>query len=273
MFLIWVSFSQQSIVKAQEQVSAAGKFVTVNGAKIYYEEHGRGEPLVLLHGFGRTSADWKPFIGEYAKKYRVIAWDMRGHGRSGSTDTSKVFLHQAAAKDLLALLEKLDLKKVKAIGHSSGGIVILQAAILAPDRFEAIIPVSAQLNFSPQVRDFIKKNARPEDYYRFNELEPQHGKAKGQLIARQFYHFSELQGDPAITPAQLASIKARTLIVHGDNDFVPVAEAVEVHKHIPKAHLWVVPNGWHMPHVGGGKEADFIRKSLEFLGGEWREER
>jgi len=52
-----------------------------------------------------------------------------------------------------------------------------------------------------------------------------------------------------------------------------VAEAVEMHKHIPKAHLWVVPNGWHMPHAGGGKEADFIGKSLEFLGGEWRQER
>ena len=60
-------------VDAQEPVASNGKFVTVNGAKIYYEEYGQGEPLILLHGFGRTLADWKPFIPEFSKQYHVIA--------------------------------------------------------------------------------------------------------------------------------------------------------------------------------------------------------
>ncbi|HNV30685.1 MAG TPA: alpha/beta hydrolase, partial [Cyclobacteriaceae bacterium] len=53
-----------------------GKFVDANGIKIYYEEYGQGEPLLLLHGFGGTTDDWRPFIQEYSKNYRVIAWDM-----------------------------------------------------------------------------------------------------------------------------------------------------------------------------------------------------
>ncbi|HTE29692.1 MAG TPA: alpha/beta hydrolase [Chryseolinea sp.] len=259
-------------VEAQESVAPSGKFVTVNGAKIYYEEYGQGEPLILLHGFGRTLADWKPYIPEFSKKYRVIAWDMRGHGRSTNPDTSKVFLHATAAKDLLALLEKLNLKKVKAIGHSSGGIVILYAATMEPDRFEAIVPVSAQLYYSVQTREFIKMNAKPESYYQFNEMEKQHGKIKGQFLARQFYHFHELYGDPSITPDQLATIIAKTLIVHGDNDFVPVSQAWGMFQNIPNAHLWVVPNGWHLPLVGEQNVIDFTRRTLEFLGGQWNAE-
>jgi len=273
LFLCWLTTVPMATAYAQAPATPDGKFVAANGANFYYEESGQGEPLLLLHGFGRTAADWKPFIADYAKKYRVIAWDMRGHGRSTGADTGKVFLHLAAAKDLLAFMDKLDLKKVRAVGHSSGGIIILNAAILAPDRFEAIVPVSAQVNFSQPVRDFIKQNAKPEDYYQFNELEQQHGKTKGQLIARQFYHFHELEGDPAITAEQLAAIKARTLIVHGDNDFIPLAQPLEMHRNIPNARLWIVPNGWHMPHLGGANETDFSRRTLEFLSGEWSKER
>ncbi|MEP6738546.1 MAG: alpha/beta hydrolase [Chryseolinea sp.] len=257
------------IIKAQEPVAPNGKFITANAAKLYYEEYGQGEPLILLHGFGRTLEDWKSFIPEFSKYYRVIAWDMRGHGRSTNPDTSKVFLHATAANDLLALIQKLNLKKVKVIGHSSGGIVILYAATKEPDRFDAIVPISAQLYYSSQTRDFIKNNAKPESYYEFNELEKQHGKTKGQLIARQFYHFNELYGDPSISPDQLSRIKARSLIVHGDNDFVPVAQAWEMYKNIPYAHLWIVPNGWHLPHVGASNGTDFTSRTLEFLNGDW----
>ena len=272
-FLTILSWSilSTSISHAQDPIASNGKFINVSGAKIYYEEYGQGEPLILLHGFGRTLADWQPFIPEFSKHYRVIAWDMRGHGRSTNADTSKVFLHATAANDLLALLEKLNLKKVKAIGHSSGGITILYAAVKEADRFDAIVPISAQMYFSMQTRETIKTIAKPEAYYEFNELEKQHGKIKGRLIARQFYHFHELYGDPSITPDQLATIKARSIIVHGDNDFVPVSQAWEIYQSIPNAHLWVIPDGWHMPHLGAN-EGEFIKKTLEFLRGDWSKE-
>lgn len=267
--LCWAVLLSITTVAAQEPIASNGKFVNVDGARIYYEEYGQGEPLILLHGFGRTLADWKPFISEFSKNYHVIAWDMRGHGRSTNQDTSEIFLHATAANDLLGLLEKLNLNKVKAIGHSSGGMVILYAATKEPDRFEAIIPISAQMYYSLQTREAIKNYAKPEDSYQYNEFEKLHGEIKGRLIARQFYHFHELYGDPSITPDQLAAIKARSLIIHGDNDFVPVSQAWEIYSNIPNARLWIVPNGWHIPHVGGAREIDFIRITLEFLKGDW----
>ena len=85
---------------AQEAVSARGHFADLNRARIYYEDHGSGEPLLLLHNFGSTASQWKTYIDDWAPRYRVIAWDMRGHGRSTNPSSSDVFLHAEAARDL-----------------------------------------------------------------------------------------------------------------------------------------------------------------------------
>jgi pimeloyl-ACP methyl ester carboxylesterase len=254
---------------AQEPVSANGKFVTANGAKIYYEEYGQGEPLLLLHGFSGTASAWKPFVAEYAKKYRVIVWDMRGHGRSTNPDTTLAFLHATAAKDLLAMMDQLQLNNVKGIGHSSGGMTLLYAASMAPERFDAIIPVAAQVYYSVPVREWIVKNAQPDKWYGERGLEKTHGKEKGLRLARQFYNFHKLEGDPALTPDRLGKIKARTLIVHGDNDFVPVSQAWEMFQGIPNARLWISPNTGHAPQYGEENMADFIKRTLAFLSGDW----
>ena len=258
-----------TFVLAQEPVSPNGKFANINGAKIYFEEYGQGEPLILLHGFARTSSDWQSFIPEFSKHFRVIVWDMRGHGRSTNPDTSIIFRHAVAAQDLLTFMDTLKLKKAKVIGHSSGGIIILYAATMQPERFDAIVPMSAQMYYSLQTREFIEKNAKPDSSYEFNEGEKLHGKLKGMLIARQFYNFHKLKGDPSITPDQLATIKARTLIIHGDNDFVPVSQAWEMFQNILNAHLYIIPNGWHLPQLGPLNGADFLRRTLEFLKGDW----
>src|SRR6218665_1643079 len=83
-------------VLAQEPVSSNGKFATINGLKIYYEESGRGMPVMLLHHYFATASQWKTYIPELAKKYKVIAVDLPGHGRSDYMDTTKVFLHKKA---------------------------------------------------------------------------------------------------------------------------------------------------------------------------------
>jgi pimeloyl-ACP methyl ester carboxylesterase len=258
-----------TFVLAQEPISPNGKFIHINGANIYYEEYGQGDPLILLHGFARTASDWQSFIPEFSKHFRVVVWDMRGHGRSTNPDTSIIFRHAVAAQDLLTLMDTLKLQKAKVIGHSSGGIITLYAAMMQPGRFDAIVPMSAQMYYSLQTREFIEKNAKPDLSYEFNEGEKLHGKSKGMFIARQFYNFHKLKGDPSITPDQLATIKARTLIIHGDNDFVPVSQAWEMYQHIPNAHLYIIPNGWHIPHSEPLNAADFTRRTLEFLKGDW----
>jgi pimeloyl-ACP methyl ester carboxylesterase len=80
--------------------------------------------------------------------------------------------------------------------------------------------------------------------------------------------FAELQGDPALTTEDLQGITARTLVVHGDNDIIPVAQAWEIYRNIPNARIWISPNTGHMPHRGAANERDFISRTLDFLDGE-----
>jgi pimeloyl-ACP methyl ester carboxylesterase len=262
-FFICIVFHLQ--LCSQEKIQVNGKFVDVNNAKIYYQESGSGDPLILLHGFGKTASDWDPFIDSLSRHYKVIAWDMRGHGRSSSIDTSNIFLHKTAAMDLVEMIKVLRLENVKLVGHSSGGIVSLYAAVMEPALIDAIVPISAQLYFGDSVRAFIRENAKPEMYYEFMELEKLHGPVKGRLLARQFFHFNELRGDPMITTEQLTSITARALIVHGDNDFVPLDQAWEMYKKIQGASLYVIPKGWHEPHLLIENRTEFVRHLKAFL--------
>ena len=170
---------------AQLPVHKNGKFLEINNAQIYFEEYGQGEPLLLLHGFMNTAENWRNFINEYSKNYRVIVWDMRGHGRSTNPDDHKDFKHQQVAMDLLELMSKLKINKTKAIGHSSGAITILYAATIAPEKFEAIIPVAGQHHYSDPVREWIKSKIW-ERFFDQEELDSLHGRKKSEILKRQF---------------------------------------------------------------------------------------
>ena len=89
-------------------------------------------------------------------------------------------------------------------------------------------------------------------------------------MARQFWQFRELYRDPSFTPDILTTIKAKWLIVHGDDDEpVPVQQAVEMHQYIPNSRLWIIPNGGNLPHLNADYQPEFLKVSLEFLNGKW----
>ncbi|MCR6720852.1 MAG: alpha/beta hydrolase [Chitinophagaceae bacterium] len=220
----------------------------------------------MLHGFLNTAESWRGFIEEYSKKYRVIVWDMRGHGRSTNPDEQKDFKHEQSAMDLLELMKVLKIDKAKAIGHSSGGITILYASSIAPDKFEAIVPVASQSYFSEPVRKWIKSGIW-EQYFDETELDSLHGRKKSEVLKKQFYGFGDLQGDPALTNDRLLKITARTLVVHGDNDFIPVSQALEIYQNIQGDRIWISPNTRRMPQYGPGNDTDFVRRTMDFLEG------
>ncbi len=256
---------------AQEPVTPNGKFATVKGLKIYYEDTSKGVPLVLLHGFTGTSSMWKPFIPEFSKFYRVITIDLPGHGRSDYMDTTEVYSHKKAAEYILALLHELHMDSAYVMGGSSGGIITLYMATLEPELTKKIIVMAGQTYFSTKTRDAITSFGRgTENPKRLEASIKTHGKIKGILLQRQFWNFRKLYGDPSFTPDLLSTIKARTLIIHGDNDpIAPVTNALEMYQYIPKANLWIVPNGRHEFFFDPANYTDFERRVLEFLHGDW----
>ena len=242
--------------------------IHANGIDLHYDVIGDGEPLLWLHGFMGCGADWKYLWSEPPAGFQLVAPDLRGHG--ASTDAGVTFDFREAAQDVLALLRHLGLRRVKAIGLSGGGIVALHLATLLPSCMDRMVVVSAPPYFPEQAkaiqRQFTEAMLPEIERQRMRQRHPG-GEAQ---IARLLENTRALAGDRDdvnFTRELLQKITAETLIVFGDRDpFYPVSLAVELYSAIPKAYLWVVPNGGHGP-IFRDRSTRFNETALAFLRG------
>jgi len=106
-----------------EAADPRGRFFTHDGVRLYYEVHARGEPLLLVHGNGGSTADFTLQIPYFSKRYCVIAMDSRDQGRS--SDSAGAITYERMAADLAALLDHLKVGPVNVLGWSDGGIEAL----------------------------------------------------------------------------------------------------------------------------------------------------
>ncbi|MCL6698228.1 alpha/beta hydrolase [Sphingomonas sp. NSE70-1] len=245
---------------------AAAESVKVNGVELYYDVRGSGEPLILLHGFGMCAAEWAPTAVELAKQYRVITVDARGHGRS--TNPSNKFSHRQAAEDVRALMDNLGIAQARAIGFSSGGMTLLQLSTSHPDRLSKMVVVGAAYEFQEQARAMLSGVAKdglpPPVLDGFRKCATR-GDGQVKDLVSQFSAFATSTNDMNLTTADLAKVKASTLIVHGDRDeFFPVSIPVAMYGAISKSALWIVPGGDHSPNAGADDE-EFVEVVGEFL--------
>ena len=116
---------------ASAQQNPITGYAPVNGLKMYYEIHGSGEPVVLLHGaFMAITDDWRLWISELAKTRKVIAVEMQGHGRTA--DIGRDMTYDNLSDDVAALLDHLKIPTADVLGYSLGGVVAIDTAIRHP---------------------------------------------------------------------------------------------------------------------------------------------
>ena len=212
---------------------------------LFHRDSGSGEPLLLLHGFTGSGDDWKHVFAEPLAGYRIIAPDLPGHGRSPNPRND--FKFADVSRDVFALLDQLEIDRVKAIGVSAGANTLLHMATQQPSRILSMIHVSGTPRFPEQARA-IMRATKGED-----------------ALSRHAREFAGDRDDMDFTAARLSAITAKTLIVHGDRDpFYPVEQAVELLRGIPNASLWVVPDGGHGP-IFGEQAAPFVQTATAFL--------
>ena len=235
------------------------EIVKLNGSDIYYEIYGQGEPLILLHGYFTSSRSWAAHIPYFSSAYEVYVVDLKGHGKSSPfTETLSI---KAAAADVAAFLKYLGLERVKAIGYSYGGDVLYHLSLISPGMIQSMITVGACGSWdAKEYPDFV-------DYFSWKNVDKlqwlyEHHQNEEQVraILEQVPNYNIM-----ISEEEIKSIKAKTLIVCGDNDFSITMECLTVlHNNLPNSQLWILPGTEHDAHSGVNLE-NFVTKALNFF--------
>src|SRR5256714_6224022 len=209
-----------------------GKYADVNGIKLYYEIHGKGHPLVLLHGGLGATSMFGPNLPALAKGRQVIAADLQGHGRTADID--RPISPELMAEDIAALIKYLKLDKPDVMGYSLGGGVAFFVALRHPELVGKLVLVSTP----------IRRNAfYPDILGQQGQVTAEAAEAMKQTPMYQLYasiaprpedwprllqKIGESMKDDFNYSKEVAQIKAPTMIVAGDADIFPPSHAVEL---------------------------------------------
>ena len=186
---------------------------------MYYEVRGEGEPLLLLHGFTGSGDDWKHVFPVWPDGWRLVIPDLRGHGRS--TNRSRQFTFRQSALDVLALLGLPGPGAREGDRDERRGEVPVHMATGHRERLEAMVLVSAAPYYPSEARALMAQIAtegRSEDDWRVMRERHKHGDAQIRDLWTQGRGLKDSYDDMNFTPPLLSTIRARTLIVHGDRD-------------------------------------------------------
>lgn len=250
--------------------TAVGKFAEINGAKIYYEEYGKGEPLLLIHGNGGSIESMGNQIDYFKSKYRVIVADNRGQGKSELKTDSLTFVQ--IAKDTEELVNRLKLDSISIIGWSDGGIVGLQMGISGKSKIKKIVAMGANLRpdttaiYSWAVKDL--QNMRKMIISKIKEKDT----SENWNLMKQISGL--LADQPNILVKDLSKIKAKVLVMAGDRDVIRNEHTVEIFENIPKAQLCIMPGETHFtpassPEVFNALANKFLSEPFKRPDSDW----
>jgi pimeloyl-ACP methyl ester carboxylesterase len=222
-------------------------YAPVNGLQLYYETHGSGRPLVLLHG-GLLTIDlsFGPLLKPLAASRRVIGVELQGHGHTA--DPGRPMTIEALAADVVALLDHLEIADADFYGFSLGGLVACAVALGAPTRVGKLVVASADAHRPPGRESPPLGEDRLPTQADFQEMVHAY-----EAVAPDPSRFGEVQAKTSAAvhafrgwTDELRSLQAPTLLLFGDRDFMPLPDVVEMFQLLPNAQLAVLPGATHM---------------------------
>lgn len=249
----------------------------INGIHLYYEDHGRGFPVVFAHGFAGTTKAWEGQVAAFSRKYRFITYDMRGHGQTDAPANLAQYTQEIVLEDLYQLLRHLGIRRAVMGGLSLGGYLTIHFYNQHPDMTEAIILMDtgpgyrtpekargwnqtgeecARVLETQGMQGFLESEYSKDDYYTTPEVMLKHN-PRGLANIRRGVMMNPWGLD------LLPNIKVPTLIICGDKDvgFLPATEYMATH--IPGARKVMVANAGHGVNID--QPQVFETTALEFL--------
>jgi pimeloyl-ACP methyl ester carboxylesterase len=243
--------------------ASRGNYAEVNGLKMYYEIHGTGQPLVLLHGAYMTIDLMGEIVPALAETRQVIAVELQGHGRTADLD--RPLSYELMADDIAALLRHLVIEKADVFGYSMGGGVAFQVAIRHPEVVRKLVVASASytsdgmhpelLEMIPTLTPEVFAGSPIEEAYLRTAPNPDDFPT---LVAKM----KQLDMEPyAWPPEDIRGIVAPTLLIIGDSDAIRLEHAVELFRllgggemgdlaGLSKSQLAVLPGTTHFVPPG-----------------------
>lgn len=233
------------------QAQVSGHFANVNGIKMYYEIHGSGSPLVLLHGGGSTIyTSFGRILPELAKTHQIIAVELQAHGHTGDRNAPESF--QQDADDVAELLQQLHIRKADILGFSNGGQTCFEIGIRHPGQVRKLVIASA----------FYKREGAPEwfwkgfDQPKFSDMpqvyKDEYLKINSDSAALMNMFHKDVERMKHFTgwkDEAIKSIQAPALVVIGDQDLTLPEHAVAMSRLLPHSRLVILP-GVHGEYLG-----------------------
>lgn len=223
--------------------------VDLGGVRTWYAVDGVGAPLVYLHGGFSDADELKPVRAQYAARFQVYSPDRRGHGRTPDVDGPIEFERTSA--DTVAFLEEVVGGPADLVGFSDGATTALHVALRRPDLVRRMVMISGQYHrkgllpgmFGDDLDAAVTAMVGSPLAQRYGRVSPD-GPEHFPVVARKVMHstFEE----PRLDVGELSRVRARTLVVSGDDDVVALEHTLEIYRGIPDAELAVVPGTSHV---------------------------
>ncbi len=228
-FSILAILACQSTSAQETKVKVA--YASINGLKMYYEIHGTGDPVVLLHGsFMTITNNWTGWIDELSKTRKVIAVEMQGHGRTA--DSKRDFSYENLADDVAALLDHLEMPSADLIGYSMGAGVAMQCAIRHPEKVRKVVSISGAFRLDGLVKEALDVFPRiSAETFKGSPIETEYKKLSP--TPNEFPNFVKRVISIDLKPYdfgadKLKATKAPMFFIHGDADGVRLEHISEM---------------------------------------------
>ena len=254
-------------------------FADLNGISLYYEIHGQGAPMVLIHGGLTTIGELQAWVQSLATTRQVIAVEMQGHGHTADTDRPLSF--STLGDDITALLDYLEIPEADVVGHSFGGAVAIRAAIQSPDRIRRLVVISsphARSRWYPEAQEGMSQvgASLAEPLMRTPTGKLSRQWPDPQRFPKFLDKMGKLMGEDYDWSDGIAALPMPVLLVFADNDSVPQRHIAEffallgggvkepgwLNTQLSKSRLAIVPGYSHYNFISSPEVPEIIGKFL-----------
>ncbi|MGE5378338.1 MAG: alpha/beta fold hydrolase [Bacteroidota bacterium] len=263
----------------QNDPNATGRYASINGLNLYYEVHGSGKPLVLLHGGVSASEAFGPNIKRLAETRQVIAVHMQGHGHTRDIDRPLRF--ESMADDVAALIDHLDIERADVLGYSMGGNAALQTAIRHPGKVGKLVVVSAPMKHEGWYPEVLL------NFEQMASVAPQLGQGLKRSPLAQMYpdvdwemlftRIGEMESQDYDWSTDVTALQMPVMIMFADADSVRLEHILDFYRLLggglhdagldgsarPKARLAIVPGTTHYDILSTEVVAELVAPFLD----------